>query len=233
MGICDLCGFHAVLVGRVKAAVSYVLHNRSGEKVGILKHRSERAPQIAFPDIADIDAVVGDGSALNVIEPVDQVCDGRLSGAGGADKGDLLPRLCVKRQSLQHRLALDIREIDVKEPDVAPQRDSPAVRLYPEPVSAVPCQRHLSPVLLGRHIKHVENPFRAGEGEHYRVELLGYLAHAVGKGAYVAEEGYKDAARIFPGQPQNADCAGKGIEEVRKVVEYRAYDRCNGGCLGR
>ena len=49
-----------------------------------------------FFDLVDIDAVIADLAVLDIVETVDQVGDGRLSGAGAADKGNFLTRLRVQ-----------------------------------------------------------------------------------------------------------------------------------------
>ena len=46
--------------------------------------RSERVAQVIFFDLVDIDAVIADLAVLDIVETVDQVGDGRLSGAGAA-----------------------------------------------------------------------------------------------------------------------------------------------------
>lgn len=60
----------------------------------ILEYDSKRAPEIRLLDLIDIDAVVADLSIRNIVKPVDQVGDRRLSCPGSSDKGNLLPRFC-------------------------------------------------------------------------------------------------------------------------------------------
>lgn len=49
--------------------------------MGVLQHDSERVAQVIFFDLVDIDAVIADLAVLDIVETVDQVGDGRLSGA--------------------------------------------------------------------------------------------------------------------------------------------------------
>ena len=67
--------------------------------MGILQHHAERAAQIILFDLPDIDAVVADFTIRHLVETIDQVGNGRFSGARRADKGNLLPGLCVKDTS--------------------------------------------------------------------------------------------------------------------------------------
>src|SRR5699024_6767876 len=69
----------------------------------------------------DVDAVVADFAVGNIVKPVDEVGDRRLAGAGGADERNLLAGFRVERNIVQHRLARDIGEVHVIEPDVAAQ----------------------------------------------------------------------------------------------------------------
>ena len=64
--------------------------------MGILQHDSERVAQVIFFDLVDIDTVIADLAVLDIVETVDQVGDGRLSGTGAADKGNFLTRRSVE-----------------------------------------------------------------------------------------------------------------------------------------
>ena len=48
--------------------------------MGVLQHDPKRVAQVIFFDLVDIDAVVADLAVLDIVETVDQVGDGRLSG---------------------------------------------------------------------------------------------------------------------------------------------------------
>ena len=92
----EFCRRDALFVRRVQPAVTDIVHDRARKQVGILQNDAERPTQILFIDLVDIDAVVADLAVLDVVETVDEVGDGRLARARGADEGDLLPRLGVQ-----------------------------------------------------------------------------------------------------------------------------------------
>ena len=81
--------------------------------MGILQHDSERVAQVIFFDLVDIDTVIADLAVLDIVETVDQVGDGRLSGAGAADKGNFLTRRSVEIYVVKNGLLWNIAEIDI------------------------------------------------------------------------------------------------------------------------
>ena len=80
-------GLH-FLVGGLQTAIADVVRHGAGKEVGILQHHAQRPPQGVLLDVPNIDAVVGDGAGLDLIEPVDEAGDGGL---------------CLRRWSLQRR----------------------------------------------------------------------------------------------------------------------------------
>ena len=101
IGIGQLCGGNALLIGGIQAAVADVLHDRAGEQVGILQNDAQRAAQVVLFDLADVDAIIPDLAVCDIVEAVDQVGDGRFAGTGGADKGDLLARAAIEVDPVQ------------------------------------------------------------------------------------------------------------------------------------
>ena len=63
--------------------------------MGVLQHDAQRAAQVGFFDLMDVDAVIADLAVLNIVEAVDQVGNGSLARTGRADKGDLLSRTAI------------------------------------------------------------------------------------------------------------------------------------------
>ncbi len=57
----------------------------------IRQNDAEGPTQVGFFDFIDIDAIIADLAVLDVVKAVDQVCDCRLTGPGGADKCDFCP----------------------------------------------------------------------------------------------------------------------------------------------
>lgn len=100
MGRCHLRRLNNFLVGGIKPSVPDIFHNRSRKQVRILKHHGNVAAQVVPLNVADINAVDGDGPALDIIEAVDEVRDRRLSGSRGTHEGDLLPRPRVEANIL-------------------------------------------------------------------------------------------------------------------------------------
>ena len=100
MGRCHLRCLNDLLVGGIKPSVPDIFHDRSRKQVGILKHHGDMAAQLVPLNMADINAVDGDGPALDIVEAVDEVRDRRLSGSRGTYEGDLLPRPRVEADIL-------------------------------------------------------------------------------------------------------------------------------------
>ena len=66
----------------------------------ILKHHGNVAAQLVPLNMADINAVDGDGPALDIVEAVDEVRDRRFPGSCGTHEGDLLSRPRVEADIL-------------------------------------------------------------------------------------------------------------------------------------
>lgn len=100
MGRCHLRCLNDLLVCGIKPSVADILHDRSRKQVGVLKHHGDVTAQVVPLNMADINAVDGDGPALDIVEAVDEVRDRRLSGSRGTHEGDLLPRPRVEADIL-------------------------------------------------------------------------------------------------------------------------------------
>lgn len=100
MGRCHLRRLNNFLVGGIKPSVPDIFHNRSRKQMRILKHHGNVAAQVVPLNMADINAVDGDGPALDIVEAVDEVRDRRLSGSRGTHESDLLSRLRVEADIL-------------------------------------------------------------------------------------------------------------------------------------
>ena len=96
IGVCQLGGGHTLLIGCGQAAVADVVHNRTGKQVGILQHNAQRGAQRVLLNRLDVQTVIQNLALLDVIETVNQVRDGCLACAGGADKGNLLARAAIQ-----------------------------------------------------------------------------------------------------------------------------------------
>ena len=80
VGIGGLGGGDALFIGGIQLAVTDVFHNGAGEQIHILQNNAQASTQIGLFDLVDVDAVVADLAIGNIIEAVDQVGDGGLTG---------------------------------------------------------------------------------------------------------------------------------------------------------
>ena len=95
----------------------------------ILQHNAERPAQAGLGNVLDVDAVVRDLAAIDLIKAVDEVGDGRLSGARRAHKRDLLPRLGKQVEVREHAGARHVGKVHGMEAHVAGKRDQAAREL--------------------------------------------------------------------------------------------------------
>src|SRR5450755_4307799 len=68
-------------------------------------------------EVVDVDAANSNGSALNVVEAEQQVCQGGLAGSGVSDHGDGLAGGNAETDIAQNPVLADVREPDVVELD--------------------------------------------------------------------------------------------------------------------
>lgn len=71
----------------------------------ILQYNAKGMAQVSFFDLVDVDTVVTDFSILNIVETIDQVCDGCFTGTGGADKRNFLSRGSVEIYVVQNNFS--------------------------------------------------------------------------------------------------------------------------------
>ena len=110
---------HHLVEGGVRLAVGDVLPHGAGPEPGILQHHAVAAAQRGAGHVPDFGAGDFDGAAVDIIEPHEQIDEGGLAAAGGADDGDALAGLDVQRQALDERAVGQIAEGDVLDLDVA------------------------------------------------------------------------------------------------------------------
>ena len=95
----------------------------------VLQHNAERPAQAGLGNVLDVDAVVRDLAVIDLVEAVDEVGDGRLSGARRAHKRDLLPRLGKQVEVREHTGARHVGKVHGMEAHVAGKRDQAAREL--------------------------------------------------------------------------------------------------------
>ena len=131
----------ALLVGGVEASVADVLHHSAGEEMRLLQHDAKTAAQLFPTDTAYVDMIVENLSVLDVVEPVDEIGDGRLACTRPADKCYLLSGFGVELDVEEHLLARHhptrfvdgrIAEVDAGEVDLTALARQ-AVAVFPCP----------------------------------------------------------------------------------------------------
>ena len=121
VGVCQDSGLTHLLVRGLQTAKADVVSNGPGKEVRLLHHHRQGTAEIRLADAAQVQPVIGNGPALDLIKPGDQIDDGSLSRSGGAHKGDLLPRLCIEAHIPQHCLSRHIAKGHMIKPHVPPQ----------------------------------------------------------------------------------------------------------------
>ena len=122
--------------------------HRVGKEHRVLQHDGRAAPQAAAGNVADVDPIDQDLAAVDIIKAHEQVDNGRLPAAGGADKGHLLPGMHREAEVMQHLLARHIGEIDIFKADNA----------------AAVLHRVGAALILRLLLENGEHPLRAGNG---------------------------------------------------------------------
>ena len=82
------------------------------EHDGVLIHDADHLPQRSYRIVADIHAVDGYDSGVDVVKACQQIGDGGLAGTGLADHGDHAAARDLERNGVEHDPLL-IREADV------------------------------------------------------------------------------------------------------------------------
>ena len=187
------------LIRSFQFTVTDILRHCSGKQVGILQHNAQRMPQIRFFDLVDVDAVITDLPVGHIVESVDQIGNRSLSGSGGADEGNLLPRRRVHPDVVEHDLVVGVAEVHAVEDHVSLQLhiSGGAVRLVemlPRPHAGALLRLHNLAVLLLRVyqrdiavvnfrllIQQREHAVCSGHGHHDEVQLHADLVDGHGK----------------------------------------------------
>ena len=205
--------------------------------MGVLQHDAQRAAEVGFPDLLDVDAVVPDLAVLNVVEAVDEVGDGGLAGTGGADKGDLLARTAIEVDVMEDGLVRQIAEIDVGEGDVALQLvvggSAVVVGVLPRPDTGAFAGLHEGVVLiilgvdkgdialvgLAGFIHHLEDALCTGQRHDDTVGLHGYLTDGHIEALVQGEEGHDGAQRHAADAADGHGCTRQSTDGIADVAQ--------------
>ena len=79
----------------------------------ILQYDPKGMTQVVFFDLINVNAVVADLAILNIVEPVDQVCDRCFSGTGTSDESNLLSGSGKKVYVVQNYFVRIVSKIDI------------------------------------------------------------------------------------------------------------------------
>ena len=128
VGIDQASSLDTLLVSGIKATIADVLHHRACEEMRLLQHDAKTTAQLFAADTSDVDMIVENLPVLNVVEPVDEIGDGGLSGSCPADECYLLSGFGVELDVEEHLLARHhptrfvdggIAEVDAREVDLS------------------------------------------------------------------------------------------------------------------
>ena len=198
--------------------------------MGVLDHHRQGAAEVRLSNLPQVQAVVGDGPPVDLVEPGDEVDDGGLSCPGGTHEGDFLAGLGVEAHISQHRFLRHVAEADVLEPHIPPEgRQGPvgplpgkgAVRCLPP--GAVrprlsPDQGDLPLVHLRLLVHHPKDPLGSREGGEEEVCLLGQLVHGHGTLADIDQIGGETGNVGEAGEDEEPSHAGgDGVVEVAEA----------------
>ena len=182
-----------LLLGGVQLSETDIVGDGAGEKVRILEHDPQGAPQVVLLNLLHVYAVVDHLPSLDVVEAVDQVGDGGLSRAGGTHEGDLLSRLGVEADILQDHPAVVVAEGYPLKPHVASQGNQGSLRQGPGPAAGLlPAGNQPSRLLPDIYQSHppiihflglahdLKDPLRPSQGRQQEIALHGELVDGHG-----------------------------------------------------
>ncbi len=223
-------GFHLFIRG-VQPPVADVVRHGPGEQVGVLEHHAQGAPKGLLGNVLHVQPVVGDGSALDFVEAVDEAGDGGFPCASGAHKGNLLSGLGKEGYVVKDGPVLVVAEGHVAEPHVPPEGDQGSIGLQPGPGIGVPVdpgegpafvlrcpdQADFALVVLRRGLHDLKDALRASHGGEEGVYLLGNLGDGLAHLPGVLEEGRQAPQVPVPDGQEPADAAGDGVVDIVQV----------------
>ena len=118
---------HDLFKACIRLAVGNVFPHGTGPQPCILQHHAVAAAQGSAGHIPDVGAGHLDGTAVHIIEAHEQVDEGGLAAAGGADDGDALAGLDVQVQALDEGAVRQVAEGDILQLHMAVRLQHPGV----------------------------------------------------------------------------------------------------------
>ena len=110
IGVRCSCRRDDLLHRGVLLAIRDVVADRPGEEPRVLQDHPESAPHDVTRQLPRVDAVEPDGTAVDLVEPHEEIDDRRLARARRSDDRDRLPRSHVEREVFDQRLVGQIAE---------------------------------------------------------------------------------------------------------------------------
>ena len=224
------------LLARFRLAIADVIADRTGEQMRVLQHDAQRSAQVCLLDQLDVDAVISDRSFLDIIEAVDQIGDRRLAGAGRADERDLLTRIRIQLDVMQHDLVGHIAEGDVVEQHFSAQRHIFDLTVFPRMTPcpfagvfrrlddltfffAVTGQRDFSFIFFDFFIHQRKDTLCAGHGHRHGIHLLGDIGDRHVEGTVQLQEGSQSAQRQPADAADGKHAAGQRGQHIRDIAD--------------
>ena len=218
----------------------------------ILQNDTKRSSQIVFFDLSDVNLIVADLAFLNIVETVDQVGDGRLSGTGGTDKRDFLARLCKQRYVVQNDFFRVVAKINVFEDNASLQltvinRSVRLMRMLPCPSSGTLFRLgelsvfffcidecYISFVELRLLIHQTEDTVGTGKCHNNRVQLLADLVDRHVEALVESQEACQTAESKAADTVQckgTADNSADHVAHISKLCVDRSDDVGESVCI--
>ena len=243
-----------LFVGGVQFTITDILHDSSCKQVGILQYNAQRMTKVIFFDLIDINSVIADLTIRHIVETVDQVCDGGLSGSCGTNESQLLSRFRIQSQVMEHHMIRHIAKGHIIKLYLASQLSisNSAVclmRVFPRPhtgtlftlhniaVCIFLCvhQGNISLIHFRLGIHHVEDTLGAGQSHDDGVKLLSdlheRLCETLGKLQIGCHDTQRDIADSHNGK-EAAKYRCQHEQQVTHVTDDRSHDTCEGVRLG-
>ena len=112
-------GLHRRRLARLGPSIEDVVEGGAVEHRGFLRDHRDLAPQPLLREVADVDPVQRHAPRLHIVQPQQQVHEGRLAGAGAADQPDLLARRNDEREVAHAAGPLSVLKVRRLEGDAA------------------------------------------------------------------------------------------------------------------
>ena len=237
IGVGQLGGCNAFLIGSIQLAVADIFHHSAGKQMGVLQHNAKASAQIGLFDLLNVNAIIQDRALLNIVKTIDQVGNGGFACARAAYKGDFLAGLGKNVNIMQNGFFRRIAKIHPVEAHISGQRHiahaAIGIVLLPCPVvgfllafghAAVCIQLHIAQlhralVLLGLFVQQIENTLGARQCHNNAVDLLRHLTNGLVEAAVILQKAGKAAQRKAADAVDGQHCARHGADHIAQIAK--------------